>query len=154
MSRVASTTLLALLLLLGALQDGEAKYANGLRRTGHRLASDESPPLEQHQVKFVLQCLALCDGLAGCVALNFGAASSDTTNCQLLGQRACDGLPLIADAAVDYYDVYDEPQNRTAETQTPFWYDPAAWRTATAQPTARRRRSATSAPWTRTAAPS
>ncbi|KAF0294695.1 hypothetical protein FJT64_007669 [Amphibalanus amphitrite] len=44
-------------------------------------------------------------------------------HCQLLSQRACHGLPLVADAAFDYYDVYDEPQNLTAETKTPFWDD-------------------------------
>ena len=115
--------LLALLFLLGTLHIVEAKYANGKRRSGHRLTSDASPPLKQHQVGSVKQCLNLCDSLADCVALNFGSVSA-TKNCQLLGQRACSGLPLVADASVDYYDVY-EPQNLTAETQTPFWDDPS-----------------------------
>ena len=124
MSRMVWASILAHLLLLGALEYGaEAKYASGKRRSGHRLTSDQSPPLEQHQVNSVNQCLNLCDGLSDCVALNFGSVS-DSANCQLLGQRACDGLTLSADPAVNYYDVYDEIHNLTAERQTPFWDDP------------------------------
>ena len=123
MSRLPVCLLALLLLLLVALQHGaEAKYASGMHRSGHRLTS-ESPPLEQHQVSSVHQCLNLCGGLPDCVALHFDTVST-TANCQLLGQRACEGLPLVADAAVDYYDVYSEPQNLTAERQTPFWDDP------------------------------
>ena len=122
MSRAAAPVrLLVLPFLLMVLLDGaEAKYASRARRTGHRL---ESPPLEQHKVSSVQRCLAFCDHIDDCVALNFGTVS-DAANCQLLGQRACDGLQLVADAAVDYYDVYSEPQNLTAERQTPFWDDP------------------------------
>ena len=110
--------------LLGTLPaDVEAKFALGARRSGRRLVSDSAPPLEQHQVTGTGHCLNHCARLASCVALNFGTISG-TVNCELLGQRACDGLPLVADAAVDYYDVYDAPDNLTAETKTPFWDDP------------------------------
>ncbi|KAF0290246.1 hypothetical protein FJT64_011560 [Amphibalanus amphitrite] len=98
----------------------ETRYGSGARRSGLKLLIE---PLEEHQAASVTQCLVLCGALAGCVALNSGTIS-DGINCQLLGQRACDGLPLVADAAVNYYDVYDERRNLTAETQTPFWDDP------------------------------
>ena len=124
MSRTAAVAFLAPLLVLAALPAGaEAKFASGQRRSGRRLAGETVSPLEQHQVSEVGHCLNLCVRLAGCAALNFGTVSA-TVNCELLGQRACDGLPLLADAAVDYYDVYDAPQNRTVETRTPFWDDP------------------------------
>ena len=125
MFRAPRARLLILLLLLETLLDGgEAKYASGARRSDRRrLTSDHSPALEQHQASSLLRCLNFCDGLVDCVALNFGRVS-DTTNCQLLDQRTCDGVPLVADAGVDYFDVYDDPQNLTAETQTPFWDDP------------------------------
>ncbi|KAF0302671.1 hypothetical protein FJT64_025234 [Amphibalanus amphitrite] len=121
-------SLLVAVFLLVAFQGGaEAKYATNLHRTGRRLTSDSSRPLEQHQVTSVNRCLNLCQGATNCVAINFGTISA-TANCQLLGQRACDGLPLVADAAVDYYDVYDGPQNLTTEAKTPFWDDPSCMR--------------------------
>ncbi|KAF0291878.1 hypothetical protein FJT64_010065 [Amphibalanus amphitrite] len=110
-----------LLITLGTVMASmETRYASGARRSGFKLLTE---PLEERQAVSVTQCLALCGELAGCVALNSGTIS-DGINCQLLGQRACDGLPLVADAAVDYYDVYDDRRNLTAETQTPFWDDP------------------------------
>ncbi|KAF0311602.1 hypothetical protein FJT64_001824 [Amphibalanus amphitrite] len=121
MARLLAVGLLTVSLLLGAV--AEARYASGARRSGHRLSGDAVSPLEQHQVAEVGHCLNHCVRLPGCVALNFGTISA-TANCQLLGQRACDGLPLVADAAVNYYDVYDDRQNVTAETKTPFWDDP------------------------------
>ena len=121
MSRAAPARLPALLFLLGMMLYGtESKYASRAHRAGHRL---DSSPLELHKVSSAERCLALCDRIDDCVAFNLHSVS-DTANCQLLGQRACDGLPLVADAAVDYYDVYSEPQNLTAERQTPFWDDP------------------------------
>ncbi|KAF0292336.1 hypothetical protein FJT64_009685 [Amphibalanus amphitrite] len=120
---VIKSLLVAVFLLVASQGGAEAKYASNLHRTGRRLTSDSSPPLEQHQVTSVNHCLHLCQGATNCVAINFGTISA-TANCQLLGQRACDGLPLVADAAVDYYDVYDGPQNLTAEAKTPFWNDP------------------------------
>ncbi|KAF0313162.1 hypothetical protein FJT64_016258 [Amphibalanus amphitrite] len=119
--------LLLVLLLWEPSQHGaEAKYASGARRSGHRLKTDTSPPLEQHQAGSAVRCLNLCDGAVNCFAINFGTMSG---HCQLLSQRACHGLPLVADAAFDYYDVYDEPQNLTAETKTPFWDDSSClWR--------------------------
>ena len=122
MSRAAPARLqVLLLLLLMVILDGtEAKYATRARRAAHRL---NSTSLEQHKVSSAQQCLALCEHSADCVAFNLHSVS-DTANCQLLGQRACDGLQLVADVAFDYYDVYSEPQNLTAERQTPFWDDP------------------------------
>ncbi|KAF0300555.1 hypothetical protein FJT64_026955 [Amphibalanus amphitrite] len=116
--RARPALLLLVWTILGASTD--AKYASGARRSGHRLSTE---PLEERQAASVTQCLALCGALTDCVALNFGTITY-TANCQLLGQRACDGLPLVADAAVNYYDVYDEPQNGTSERQMPFWDDP------------------------------
>ena len=116
-----SVSLQLLLLLLVALHRGaEAKYASGARRSGRRLVSNGTSPLEQHRVSTVSHCLNLCHRLQQCAALNFGAVSA-TANCELFGQRACHGLTLVADAAVDYYDVYDAPENLAAETKTPFW---------------------------------
>ncbi|KAF0302625.1 hypothetical protein FJT64_025273 [Amphibalanus amphitrite] len=125
MSWGVPVSLAALLLLSGEMLGGAgAVAASGRYRSGHRLVTAAAPPLHQLQVNSLIQCLGLCGRHSSCVAINFGAVS-ETTNCQLLGQRACDGLPLVADTAVDYYDVYDDRQNLTAETQTPFWDDPS-----------------------------
>ena len=108
--------LIALLTMSASVQ---SKYASGERRSGKKLINQTS--LEERQLPNRLHCLALCERRPDCHAFNFGAVSP-VANCQLLAEGACSGHPLVADSAVDYYDVYAAP---TAERQLPHWKEPS-----------------------------
>ena len=106
--------LLGVLLLLSlrrASPQVAARYGSGLWRRGRRLVGP--PPLASRRVNNAVQCLALCGRADSCTALQFGDLSA-TDNCELFGQRACDGHELVADAAVSYYDVYDKSPKEEA----------------------------------------
>ena len=100
----------------------QSKVGSGEWRSGKKLV--KQTPLKERQVKNRLHCFAFCERLPDCHAFNFGAVSA-TANCQLLAEGACSGHQLVADPAVDYYDVYPSP---TPERQLPHWDEPSCVR--------------------------
>ena len=115
----ARRLLLQLIVLLMMSASAQSKYASGERRSGKKLVNQTA--LMERQVLNRLHCLALCGRCPDCHAFNFGAVSP-MTNCQLLAEGACSGHPLVADSAVDYYDVYAAP---TVERRLPHWKEPS-----------------------------